>query len=457
MMGVGLLNPGGTSDGGSAALASAQAEPPQAVTGMATGLATVQSAAAAVAAAAAFGDQARDAGGRDTGATWAHVISAYLEPWLVRQLDAAARAAAVRPGAAARRMTRAAAARAARENEGGTNGRDGAPCVKGASLGNLAWSDEGEEEEEEGEEDYDVLDTQPQPASSRLSMLLAALLPPEEIEACALRLLAHGVTVRDVQARAWPRGSTRPSPAGLHLILRLAGYAVGRRQRIVSRMHMGPPPPLPRPRKPRPRPPPVPTVPPAPNPLLKPPPPPRPVQAVNPSSPGFVDFRVSVTNPHHIDADAFLIVQSALRNWGTQGWTATLRPTDRASELRWRPSGAGGTGPGPGPLRRAPTGDVGAGAGAGDGEGSSSRLFVGSWGGHVPDFARQPVPCGLHKFVLAISGKADDYGGWARALHKEAGIPDGSVWVRPGETSVVELRLTIGENHSADVPTRIEG
>ena len=47
-------------------------------------------------------------------------------------------------------------------------------------------------------------------------------------------------------------------------------------------------------------------------------------------------------------------------------------------------------------------------------------------------------------FVLAISGKDDDYCGWARALHKEAGAQDGCVHVTPGETTVVELRLAIG-------------
>ena len=86
----------------------------------------------------------------------------------------------------------------------------------------------------------------------------------------------------------------------------------------------------------------------------------------------------------------------------------------------------------------------------------ASRVFVGSWGGHVPDFARQPVPLGTHSFVLALSGKQDDYGGWLRALHKEARLPDASVTVKAGETTVVELRLTIGDPTTGP-PTRIEG
>ncbi len=53
--------------------------------------------------------------------------------------------------------------------------------------------------------------------------------------------------------------------------------------------------------------------------------------------------------------------------------------------------------------------------------------------------------------MLAISGEADNYGGWARALHKEANLQDAQVCVVPCRTTVVELRLTIGP------PTLIEG
>ena len=83
--------------------------------------------------------------------------------------------------------------------------------------------------------------------------------------------------------------------------------------------------------------------------------------------------------------------------------------------------------------------------------GAFDGIFVGSWGGHVPDFTRQPVPVGRHRFVLAISGDADNYGGWARALHKEAKVQDSCVYVASGQTTIVELRLTIGP------PVIIEG
>ena len=61
----------------------------------------------------------------------------------------------------------------------------------------------------------------------------------------------------------------------------------------------------------------------------------------------------------------------------------------------------------------------------------------------MPDYRRQPVPAGEHAFVLAVSGAADSFGGWARALHKEAGLADGVVRVLSGHTTVVELVLEL--------------
>lgn len=143
-------------------------------------------------------------------------------------------------------------------------------------------------------------------------------------------------------------------------------------------------------------------------------------------------------------------MHSLLLDWGKKGWTATLRPTDQASELRWRPRGAS----------RDIDSDCGSSSGRSGrsgGGGGTSRVFVGSWGGHEPEYKRSPVPAGTHTFVLAVSGKADNYGGWARALHKEAGIADGSVQVLPGQTTVVELRLTLGSSEAGGAPTTVEG
>lgn len=80
----------------------------------------------------------------------------------------------------------------------------------------------------------------------------------------------------------------------------------------------------------------------------------------------------------------------------------------------------------------------------------SPRLFTGAWGAHHPEFVQQPVPAGTHKVVLALSGAADGFSGWARALHKEAGAADDVVHVLSGRTARVEFRVTIGP------PTTVE-
>ena len=105
--------------------------------------------------------------------------------------------------------------------------------------------------------------------------------------------------------------------------------------------------------------------------------------------------------------------------WGRRGWTATLYPRDEA---------------------RAAAGQA--------------TCYVGSWGGHVvsgggPDGVRQPVKAGRAELVLALSGEADGYNGWGRALHKEAGAPNEALNVVSGRTTIVEMLLTIGP------PTRV--
>ena len=77
-------------------------------------------------------------------------------------------------------------------------------------------------------------------------------------------------------------------------------------------------------------------------------------------------------------------------------------------------------------------------------DGSGGTMYVGSWGAHAPNFSKEAVVAGEHPFVLAISGEADNYGGWARALHKEAGRTDDMVVVHPGRSVTVCMRLTIG-------------
>ena len=136
---------------------------------------------------------------------------------------------------------------------------------------------------------------------------------------------------------------------------------------------------------------------------------------------------MTVVNPHFLDdANQLLVVQSSLLNWGTKGWTATLRPTDDKGELWWHPVSEWSA-KAPAPPESLP-----------------SRLYLGCWGGHIPnDFERQPVPAGRHTFVLSASGADDDYGGWARAFHQEAGVADSIVHVAAGTTSVVELRLRL--------------
>ena len=465
--------------------------------------------ASAIASMAAAVASLEDPANADEQPSWAHVVESYLEPWLVRQLDAAARAAqqgalADRPRRAARAAAHQATRAAAAADAADVTDPGGAPQGGGAAADGGGAAAEREEFEDgwgaEGEY-YDGA-----PSSSRLAVLLSALLPAEEVEACALRLLAHGVTVRDVLSRVWPDGphaAAKPSPAGLGSLLRLAGYALGPRQRLVSRMQAGPPPKLPSALRRSPptgeqeassaaapkgglahatvsaatRAPPMPRG----EPFYRPPAAAAHAPASTPPAPrshGFVDFRVSVTDPHRIGEECFLIVHSRLLEWGQRGWTATLRPTDDAAELRWRPPqplsapggrlGGSASGHGSGARASASAG-AGAGAGAGGGgaptygggpiaeaSGVGSRVFVGSWGGHVPDFRRQPVPVGEHTFVLALSGKEDNYGGWLRALHKEARLPDATVTIRPGETTVVELRLTIGDPMTGP-PTRIEG
>ena len=54
-----------------------------------------------------------------------------------------------------------------------------------------------------------------------------------------------------------------------------------------------------------------------------------------------------------------------------------------------------------------------------------------------------------YEVVLALSGKADGWNGWGRALHQEADEPNERVSVRAGVTTVVCLSLTIGP------PTRL--
>ena len=138
-----------------------------------------------------------------------------------------------------------------------------------------------------------------------------------------------------------------------------------------------------------------------------------------PADSGFVDFRVTVSDAHNLDPDAHLIVHSAYMDWGRRGWTATLRPSGHG--------GDGRVGEAIGTSRRA------------------AHVFVGSWGAHVPNnFRRQPIKAGIHEVVLAISGKSDNYAGWARALHREADVENERVRVAAGKTTVVELMLSIG-------------
>ena len=412
-------------------------------------------------------------GMEDQQPSWSDVVDSYLEPWLVRQLDAAARVAQ-QQGRLCRSRSKAsvrlAEARRPGSSTASADGKKGneARVRSKASGGSGAGRLEGDASRDWYEWASYECSTQ---GSSRIALILSALLPPEEVDACSLRLLAHGVTVREVLSRVWPAGDSeaaaaaKPSADGLSSLLRLAGYPLGQRQRLVSRMQAHPPPASPACRtratqlalpagvKPSPQKLPVDLVdaadaedaPTAGASSSSPRTSGEPCYRQPPPSHGFVDFRVTVTDPHRIGPDCFLVVHSRLMDWGQKGWTATLRPTGDAAELRWRP---------PQPLSaRAACGSGGGGSGRGrrgvgpiaEASGVNTRVFVGCWGGHVPEFRRQPVPAGVHKFVLALSGKEDGYGGWLRALHKDAGEPDASVTVRSGETSVVEMRLTIGD------------
>lgn len=244
--------------------------------------------------------------------------------------------------------------------------------------------------------------------SSRLTLVLAAVLPTDAVAPCALRLLAHGVSADEVLACVWPGGTQRASQSGLASLLVRTGLAVGPTQSIVGRARIGPPPRLP----------PPPSLP------HSPPPPARSptlvaAQSSNgtvhrapaplPQLPGFVNFRVIVSDPHSIGPSTYLVVHSDAKDWGRLGWTATLRARDEA---------------------RAAAGE--------------SCCFVGSWGGHVPDFTPATVEPGELEVVLALSGEADGYLGWGRALHKEAGAPNETVRVQGGQTTTVHLHVTIG-------------
>ena len=221
-----------------------------------------------------------------------------------------------------------------------------------------------------------------EPPTSRLSAVLGAILPPADVPACALRLLAHGVTADELLCAVWPESSGTPSHSGLTSVLRAAGMSVGPAMRLAGKMKKIPPPRLP---------PPAPSPPPPPPPAPAPPPLPPPLQRLPAAESrvaasqeamagqvGYVDFRVVVADPQRIGLKTHLIVQSDLNGWGTLGWTATLRQSEEE-------------------LGRCRAG---------------SRLYVGAWGAHIPNgFQRQAVPVGTHEFVLALSGEADGYGG----------------------------------------------
>ena len=51
---------------------------------------------------------------------------------------------------------------------------------------------------------------------------------------------------------------------------------------------------------------------------------------------------------------------------------------------------------------------------------------------------------GRREVVLALSGEADHYHGWGQALHERAGVPNDFVRVVEGQTTTVELMLTVG-------------
>ena len=56
-----------------------------------------------------------------------------------------------------------------------------------------------------------------------------------------------------------------------------------------------------------------------------------------------------------------------------------------------------------------------------------------------PTLSGNQCPSALTRLCSRSAGKEDNYGGWLRALHTEARLPDASVTVKPGETTVVEL------------------
>ena len=269
----------------------------------------------------------------------------------------------------------------------------------------LSTLDTAKEEEEAAEaklddgayaEDATALEAAQAQPPSRLTILLAAVLPPDAVTPCALRLLAHGVTVSEALAHVWPRGASVPSQSGLASLLVRTGLAVGHVQGLVAHMRMSPPPRLPPP--------------------LTPAPPARlqapsqiPLSLALPARPGFVEFRVIVSDPQSIGPKTFLVVHSDAMDWGRRGWTATLRPRDEA---------------------RATAGEA--------------CCFIGAWGAHAPDFTRAAVAPGMREVVLALSGEDDGYNGWGRALHKEAGQPNEHVEVNGGQTTTVHFHLTIG-------------
>ena len=86
-----------------------------------------------------------------------------------------------------------------------------------------------------------------------------------------------------------------------------------------------------------------------------------------------------MSNPENLQ-DNVLLVQSSWRDWGHQGWTATLR-------------------------RR------------------GHHTFEGDWGSNSPEFSAQPVPGGEHHMVLSVSGEADGWVGWLSNLHDKTGLP----------------------------------
>ena len=57
--------------------------------------------------------------------------------------------------------------------------------------------------------------------------------------------------------------------------------------------------------------------------------------------------------------------------------------------------------------------------------------------------AMSSTRCATQRAIGCASGADDDYGGWARAFHQEAGVADSIVHVAAGTTSVVELRLRL--------------